>query len=91
MKAFRLSDAARAAVTAAVDASTKQRPMTRSEEVRALMDKGMKIAIGNGNCAWVFAPRKLAEVTGSPLIAALPATPDVADYLALGGKIIEAV
>lgn len=88
MKAFRLSDEARAAVNAAVGAA-KQQPMTRAEEVGALMAKGMKITITGGQyCVWAFAPRKIAESMGAPFIAVLPAAPDLADYMATGGRVV---
>lgn len=91
MKGIRLSDEARASVNAAVDAATKTPPMTRTEEVKALMAKGMKISIAHGHCVWALAPRKLAQACGVPFIAVLPAAPDLTDYMALGGEIVQTV
>jgi hypothetical protein len=88
MKALRLSDEARAAVDAAVDAATKTPTMTRAEEVKALMAKGMKITVTGQWCVWAFAPRKIAQALGAPFIAAFPAAADLADYMKLGGEII---
>lgn len=90
MKAIRLSDGARSAVSAAVDAATKQPVMTHAEEVAALMAKGMQITIARGRYAvWSFAPRKIAQALGVPFIAALPAAKDLAQYMALGGEIVQ--
>ncbi|HEX7911784.1 MAG TPA: hypothetical protein VF534_27335 [Paraburkholderia sp.] len=91
MKAFRLSGEARAAVNSAVDAATKTRPMTRADEVKALMGKGMKISMTQGHYCWAFAPRKIAEITGMPFLAVMPALPDLADYTALGGDVVNTV
>jgi hypothetical protein len=88
MEACRLSDEARAAVNAAVDAA-KAQPMTHAEEVKALMAKGMKITITDGqHCVWALAPRKIAESMGAPFIAVLPAAPDLASYMAHGGQVV---
>jgi hypothetical protein len=89
MKAFRLSDEARAAVNSAVDAITSAPPMTRAEEVKALMAKGMKITVTGKWCVWAYAPRQLAQVCGVPFIAALPAAADLSDYMALGGEVVQ--
>lgn len=91
MKAVRLSDEARVAVDAAVDAATKTPPMTRPEEVKALMAKGMKITVTGKWCVWAFAPRKIAQALGTPFIAALPAAADLPDYMAAGGEIVQTV
>jgi hypothetical protein len=90
MKAFRLSDEMRSAVDAAVSAATAER-MTRAEEVKALMAKGMKIVSSRGHCSWAFAPRKIAASMGAPFIAVMPAFDDLPAYLSLGGQIIQAV
>lgn len=89
MKAFRLSDEFRDAVDAVVDASVKSPPMTRAEEVKALMAKGMKITITGQWCVWAFAPRKIAQALGVAFIAAFPAAADLPDYMALGGEIVQ--
>jgi hypothetical protein len=65
--------------------------MTRAEEVKALTAKGMKIVMAQGHCVWAFAPRKIAELTGVPLIAVMPAQDDLEDYLALGAEVTHAV
>lgn len=88
MKAFRLSDDARAAVDFAVEAATSVKPMTRAEEVKALMAKGMKIAIARGHAVWAFVPTKIALAVGIPYIAALPAGPDMVDYMSAGGEFV---
>jgi hypothetical protein len=88
MQAFRLSDEARAAVNAAVDAATKAPAMTHAEEVRALMGKGMKVCIAQGHAVWAFVPRAIALSLGVPYCAALPAALDLADYMALGGDVV---
>jgi hypothetical protein len=89
MKAFRLSDEARAAVNAAVEAATKTPPMTHAEEVKALMAKGMKIVVTRGYAVWAFVPRKIALALGAPYSAALPAALDLAEYMALGGEVVK--
>jgi hypothetical protein len=91
MKAFCLADEARAAVDAAVDAATKTPTMTRAEEVKSLMAKGMKITVTGKWCVWAFAPRKIAQALGAPFIAAFPAAADLPDYMAAGGVIVQAV
>jgi hypothetical protein len=88
MEACRLSDEARAAVNSALGA-TNTPPMTRAEEVKALMEKGMKITVTGQWCVWAFAPRKLAQACGAPFIAALPAAADLPDYMALGGEVVQ--
>lgn len=88
MKAIRLTDEARAAVNDAFNEATKAPTMTRAEEVRALMGKGMKMVTAQGHVVWAHAPRKIAELTGAPYIAALPGLPDLAEYLAAGGKLV---
>jgi hypothetical protein len=88
MQAFRLSDEARAAVDAAVDAAKQSKPMTRAEEVKALMAKGMKITVTGQWCVWAFAPRKIAQALGAPFIAAFPAAADLAEYMAQGGEVV---
>lgn len=88
MKAVRLSDEARAAVEAAVDAVTNKPAMTRTEEVKALIAKGMKITVTGRWCVWAFAPRKIAQAIGVSFIAAFPAAADLADYMALGGEVV---
>lgn len=88
MKAIRLSDEARATMNAAVDAATNAPPMTRAEEVKALMTKGMKITITGQWCVWAFAPRKIAQALGAPFIAAFPAAADLAKYMAQGGEVV---
>lgn len=62
--------------------------MTRAEEVKALMAKGMKITITGQWCVWAFAPRKLAELMGASFIAAIPAAADLTEYMALGGEVV---
>jgi hypothetical protein len=89
MKAtFRITEEGRR-MLAALDAP--KQPMTRAEEVKALMAKGMKIVMSQGHCVWAFAPRKIAELTGVPFIAVMPAQDDLADYLALGAEVTHAV
>jgi hypothetical protein len=88
MKACHLSDEARAAVNAAVGAAKKSPGMTRAEEVQALMAKGMKIVAARQQYVWAFAPRKIAEAFGAPLVSAFPAASDLSDYMALGGHIV---
>lgn len=88
MKAFRLSDEARSAVNTAVDAVIRTPTMTRAEEVKSLIAKGMKITVTGQRCVWAFSPRKIAQTLGAPFIAAFPAAADLADYMALGGEII---
>lgn len=88
MKAFRLSDEARAAVNAAFDAATKTPGMTHVEEVKALMAKGMKICIAQGHAVWAFTPRMVALSLGTPYFAALPAALDLADYVVVGGEVV---
>jgi len=88
MKAIRLSDEFRAAVDAAVDASANAVPMSRTEEVRALMAKGMKITVTGKWCTWAFAPRKIAQALGAPFISVLPAAADLGEYMKLGGEIV---
>ena len=61
--------------------------MSRQEEVRELMRKGLRICLKGQWCIWAFAPTCLAEAMGTPFIAALPAGSDLVDYLALGGKL----
>lgn len=85
MKAFRLSDESRAIVDSAV---AQSKPMTRVEEVKALMEKGMKITITGQWCVWAFAPRRIAEAVGIPFIAAFPAAADLPDYMSLGGQVV---
>lgn len=63
--------------------------MTRAEEVKALMAKGMKITVTGQWCVWAFAPRKITQALGAPFIAAFPAAADLADYMKLGGKVIQ--
>ena len=62
--------------------------MTRAEEVKALMAKGMKITATGRWCVWAFAPRKIAQALGVPFIAALPAAHDLVEYMAQGGQIV---
>lgn len=64
--------------------------MTHAQEVKALMQKGMKIVVARGHCVWAFAPRKIAQATGVPFIAAFPAAADLTGYMALGGEIVQA-
>lgn len=89
MKTVRLSDEARAAVNVALGAAVNTQTMSRAEEVRALMAKGMKIAITGQWCTWAFAPRKIAQALGAPFVAAFPAAADLPDYMALGGEIVQ--
>lgn len=89
MKAVQLSDEARAAVNAAVDAAANKPAMTRAEEVKALMAKGMKITVTGKWCVWSFAPRKITQALGAPFIAAFPAAADLPDYMALGGEVVQ--
>lgn len=88
MKAFRLSDEARAAVNAAFNEATKAPTMTHIEEVKALMAKGMKICIAKDHAVWAFTPRVIALSLGVPYCAALPAALDLADYVAAGGEVV---
>lgn len=89
MEACRLSDEARAAVSDAVVAAIKAPPMTRAEEIKALMAKGMKITItGNQWCVWAFVPRKIAEACGAKYIAVIPAAADLHEYMAIGGEVV---
>lgn len=90
MKSVRLSDEARAAIDAAVDAATNTPRMTRAEEVKALMAKGLKIVVAQGHAVWAFAPRPIAALCGAPYSAAFPAAEDLAEYGALGGELIQA-
>ncbi|SDH09571.1 hypothetical protein SAMN05216466_10782 [Paraburkholderia phenazinium] len=53
------------------------------------MAKGMKITVTGQWCVWAFAPRKLAEVCGTPFIAVMPAAADLPDYMASGGEIVQ--
>lgn len=86
MKAsFRITEKGRAALAAIA----KPEPMTRAEEVKALMAKGMKITVTRQWCVWAFAPRKLAEVCGAPFVAVLPAADDLTDYMELGGEVVQ--
>jgi hypothetical protein len=62
--------------------------MSRAEEVKALMAKGMKICIARGHAVWSFAPRKIALALNVPYIAALPAGSDLIDYMAAGGEFV---
>jgi hypothetical protein len=88
MKAsFRITDEGRAALSAIAAPDS----MTHAQEVQSLMAKGMKISIAHGHCVWAFAPRKIAELTGTPYIAALPAAPDLTQYMALGGEVVQTV
>jgi hypothetical protein len=89
MKAtFRITEEGRR-MLAALDANRP--PMTRAEEIKTLMAKGMKIVMAQGHCVWAFAPRKIAELTGVPFIAVMPAQDDLEDYLALGAEVTHAV
>jgi hypothetical protein len=89
MEALRLTTEARAAVDSAVKAATDKPAMTRAEEVKALMAKGMKVTITGQWCVWAFAPRKIAEALGTPFIAAFPAAADLPDYMKFGGEIVQ--
>lgn len=89
MKAIRLTDEARAVLNAAIDAVEKPAPMTRAEEVRALMEKGMKIVFARGYYVWAFVPRVIALSFGAPYSATFPAHEDLADYLAHGGELVQ--
>jgi hypothetical protein len=89
MQSCRLSDEARASLGFALDAAANTPAMTHAEEVKALMAKDMKITVTGKWCVWAFAPRKIAQALGVPFIAALPAAADLAEYMALGGEIVE--
>lgn len=85
MKAsFRITDEGRAALRVLGQSGS----LTHAEEVKALMDKGLKIVIASGHAVWAHAPRKIAAACGASYIAALPAADDVAEYMGLAGEIV---